>query len=190
MYQYSEQDHQLLLERVSQFRGQVQRRLKGELSEDEFKQQRLRNGLYLQLHAYMLRVAIPYGLLSAEQMRTLAHIARKYDKGYGHISTRQNIQYNWPKLEDVPPLFLMIWLRLKCTPFKQVVTAFETLRLIHSQVSHGMRLKTLAPIANLFANGLRSIRNLISFLANSKLQSAAPPTTEPRLLSTILDCVL
>jgi len=104
MYQYSEQDHQLLLERVSQFRGQVARRLKGELSEEEFKHQRLRNGLYLQLHAYMLRVAIPYGLLSSEQMRTLAHIARKYDKGYGHFSTRQNIQYNWPKLEDVPDI--------------------------------------------------------------------------------------
>lgn len=104
MYQYSQQDHQLLLERVSQFRDQVQRRLKGDLTEDEFKQQRLRNGLYLQLHAYMLRVAVPYGLLSAEQMRTLAHIARKYDKGYGHFSTRQNIQYNWPKLEDVPAI--------------------------------------------------------------------------------------
>ena len=104
MYQYSQQDHQLLLERVSQFRDQVQRRLEGELSEDEFKQQRLRNGLYLQLHAYMLRVAVPYGLLSSEQMRTLAHIARKFDKGYGHFSTRQNIQYNWPKLEDVPEI--------------------------------------------------------------------------------------
>ncbi|MCF8467087.1 MAG: nitrite/sulfite reductase [Sneathiella sp.] len=104
MYQYSEQDHQLLLERVEQFRGQVQRRLSGQLSEDEFKHQRLRNGLYLQLHAYMLRVAIPYGLLSSDQMRTLAHIARKYDKGYGHFSTRQNIQYNWPKLEDVPDI--------------------------------------------------------------------------------------
>jgi len=102
MYQYSQQDHQLLLERVTQFRDQVERRLKGDLSEEEFKQQRLRNGLYLQLHAYMLRVAVPYGLLSSEQMRTLAHIARKYDKGYGHFSTRQNIQYNWPKLEDVP----------------------------------------------------------------------------------------
>ncbi|MFT6559714.1 nitrite/sulfite reductase [Sneathiella sp.] len=104
MYQYSQQDHQLLLERVSQFRDQVQRRLKGELSEDEFKQHRLRNGLYLQLHAYMLRVAVPYGLISSDQMRTLAHIARKYDKGYGHFSTRQNIQYNWPKLEDVPAI--------------------------------------------------------------------------------------
>ncbi len=104
MYQYSQADHQLLLERVAQFRDQVTRRLKGELSEDEFKQQRLRNGLYLQLHAYMLRVAVPYGLLSSEQMRTLAHIARRYDRGYGHFSTRQNIQYNWPKLEEVPEI--------------------------------------------------------------------------------------
>ncbi len=104
MYQYSQADHQLLQERVSQFRDQVQRRLSGDLSEDEFKQQRLRNGLYLQLHAYMLRVAVPYGLLSSNQMRTLAHIARKYDRGYGHFSTRQNIQYNWPKLEDVPQI--------------------------------------------------------------------------------------
>ncbi|GLQ08034.1 nitrite/sulfite reductase [Sneathiella chinensis] len=104
MYQYSQADHQLLLERVSQFRDQVQRRLDGELSEDEFKQQRLRNGLYLQLHAYMLRVAIPYGLISSEQMRTLAQIARVHDKGYGHFSTRQNIQYNWPKLEEVPDI--------------------------------------------------------------------------------------
>lgn len=104
MYQYSQADHQLLQERVAQFRDQVQRRLNGDLSEEEFKHQRLRNGLYLQLHAYMLRVAVPYGLLSSNQMRTLAHIARKYDRGYGHFSTRQNIQYNWPKLEDVPQI--------------------------------------------------------------------------------------
>ncbi len=104
MYQYSQADHQLLQERVAQFRDQVQRRLSGDLSEEEFKHQRLRNGLYLQLHAYMLRVAVPYGLLSSNQMRTLAHIARKYDRGYGHFSTRQNIQYNWPKLEDVPQI--------------------------------------------------------------------------------------
>ncbi|MBE7636540.1 nitrite/sulfite reductase [Sneathiella sp. P13V-1] len=104
MYQYSQADHQLLLERVTQFRDQVERRLKGDLSEEEFKNQRLRNGLYLQLHAYMLRVAVPYGLLSSEQMRTLAHIARRYDRGYGHFSTRQNIQYNWPKLEEVPEI--------------------------------------------------------------------------------------
>ena len=104
MYRYDEFDHTLVAERVAQFRDQVNRRVAGALSEDEFKPLRLMNGLYLQLHAYMLRVAIPYGVLSAAQMRRLAHIARKYDKGYGHFTTRQNIQYNWPDLEDVPDI--------------------------------------------------------------------------------------
>ena len=88
----------------SQFRYQVERRLKGELNEDQFKPLRLMNGLYLQLHAYMLRIAVPYGTLSAKQLRMLAHIARKYDKGYGHFTTRQNLQFNWPKLKDVPDI--------------------------------------------------------------------------------------
>ena len=88
MYRYDEFDRTLVLERVEQFRGQVARRLSGELEEDEFKQLRLRNGLYLQLHAYMLRVAIPYGTLSSRQMRKLGHIARKYDRDYGHFTTR------------------------------------------------------------------------------------------------------
>ncbi|MEM8936875.1 MAG: nitrite/sulfite reductase, partial [Pseudomonadota bacterium] len=104
MYRYDEFDADLVNERVSQFRGQVSRRLSGELTEDEFKPLRLMNGLYLQLHAYMLRVAIPYGTMSSRQMRRLAKIARDYDKGYGHITTRQNIQYNWPALVDVPNL--------------------------------------------------------------------------------------
>ena len=102
MYRYDEFDHAFVQQRVAQFRGQVKRRLAGELSEDEFKPLRLMNGLYLQLHAYMLRVAVPYGTLSSKQMRRLARIARDYDRGYGHFTTRQNIQYNWPKLEDVP----------------------------------------------------------------------------------------
>ena len=104
MYRYDEFDHTLVQERVQQFRGQVERRLSGDLDEEEFKQLRLRNGLYLQLHAYMLRVAIPYGTLASKQMRKLAHIARKYDRDYGHFTTRQNIQYNWPKLIDVPDI--------------------------------------------------------------------------------------
>lgn len=104
MYRYDEFDERLVRERVVQFRGQVARRLSGALTEDEFKPLRLMNGLYLQLHAYMLRVAIPYGTLSARQMRKLAHIARVYDKGYGHFTTRQNIQFNWPKLADVPDI--------------------------------------------------------------------------------------
>ncbi len=104
MYRYNEFDATLVAERVEQFRGQVARRLSGELTEEEFKPLRLMNGLYLQLHAYMLRVAIPYGTLSSRQLRKLAEIARKYDKGYGHFTTRQNIQYNWPKLDQVPDL--------------------------------------------------------------------------------------
>lgn len=104
MYKYNEEDIQILRERVEQFRGQVQRRLDGDLTEDEFRALRVMNGLYLQRHAYMLRVAIPYGLLSSEQLHQLAYIARRYDRDYGHITTRQNIQYNWPKLAEVPDL--------------------------------------------------------------------------------------
>ena len=104
MYRYDEFDATIVAERVAQFRGQVERRLSGDLTEEQFKPLRLMNGLYLQLHAYMLRVAIPYGTLSSKQMRALAEAARKYDKGYGHFTTRQNIQYNWPALVDVPDL--------------------------------------------------------------------------------------
>ncbi len=102
MYRYDEFDTTLVTERVEQFRRQAERRLAGELTEDQFKPLRLMNGLYLQLHAYMLRINVPYGALSARQMRQLAHVARTYDKGYGHFTTRQNIQYNWIKLKDVP----------------------------------------------------------------------------------------
>jgi len=102
MYRYDEFDHAFVTDRVAQFRDQVARRLSGELAEDAFKPLRLMNGVYLQLHAYMLRVAIPYGTLSSRQMRMLAHVARKYDRGYGHFTTRQNIQFNWPKLSEIP----------------------------------------------------------------------------------------
>jgi len=104
MYHYDEYDHALVRERVAQFRDQVQRRLSGELSEEEFLPLRLQNGLYVQKHAYMLRVAIPYGTLSARQLRTLASIARDYDRDYGHFTTRQNIQFNWIELEQVPDI--------------------------------------------------------------------------------------
>jgi sulfite reductase (NADPH) hemoprotein beta-component len=104
MYAYSEFDHAFLKTRNAQFRAQVARRLSGALTEDEFKPLRLMNGLYLQLHAYMLRVAIPYGTLNSAQMRQLAHIAQRWDKGYGHFTTRQNIQFNWPRLQDVPDM--------------------------------------------------------------------------------------
>ncbi|MBC2769811.1 nitrite/sulfite reductase [Pusillimonas minor] len=104
MYTYNETDQQLVNERVAQFAGQTQRFLAGELTEDEFRTLRLQNGLYIQRHAPMLRVAIPYGLLRADQLRKLADIARRYDRGYGHFSTRQNMQFNWPRLEDVPAI--------------------------------------------------------------------------------------
>ncbi|WP_426439729.1 nitrite/sulfite reductase [Bradyrhizobium genosp. P] len=102
MYAYDELDRTLINERVSEFRDQVKRRLSGELTEDEFKILRLQNGVYLQLHAYMFRVAIPYGTLSSKQLRRLAHVARRYDRGYGHFTTRQNIQFNWIKLSELP----------------------------------------------------------------------------------------
>ncbi|CUH69622.1 Sulfite reductase [ferredoxin] [Thalassovita autumnalis] len=104
MYRYNDFDDAFLAERNAQFRAQVERRIEGALTEEEFRPLRLMNGLYLQLHAYMLRVAIPYGTLSSAQMRQLALIADKWDKGYGHFTTRQNIQYNWPKLPDVPDI--------------------------------------------------------------------------------------
>ncbi|MEX6507241.1 nitrite/sulfite reductase [Jiella sp. M17.18] len=104
MYRYDEFDERFLRERVAQFRSQVERRLDGSLSEEEFKPLRLKNGLYLQLHAYMLRIAVPYGTLNSKQLRQLAYIADTYDKGYGHFTTRQNLQFNWPKLKDVPDI--------------------------------------------------------------------------------------
>jgi len=104
MYRYDQIDQTLVDERVAQFRDQTQRFLSGALTEDEFKPLRLRNGLYIQLHAPMLRIAVPYGLLSSRQLRMLAHIARRYDRDYGHFTTRQNIQFNWPQLERVPDI--------------------------------------------------------------------------------------
>jgi len=104
MYQYDGHDQAFVAARAAEFREQVGRRLSGQLTEDEFKPLRLKNGLYLQLHAYMLRVAIPYGVISSDQMRTLAHLAETYDRGYGHFTTRQNIQFNWVQLKDVPDM--------------------------------------------------------------------------------------
>lgn len=104
MYRYDEFDARLVRERITEFRDQVERRIDGRLTEDQFKPLRLMNGVYLQLHAYMLRVAVPYGAMRAEQMRMLARISQKYDRGYGHFTTRQNIQYNWPSLVDIPDI--------------------------------------------------------------------------------------
>ena len=104
MYRYSEKDKKIISSRAKQFENQVQRRLRGDLTEEQFKPLRLMNGLYLQLHAYMLRVAIPYGELSSEQLKKLAFIADKFDRGYGHFTTRQNIQFNWPRLSEIPEI--------------------------------------------------------------------------------------
>ncbi|RZM07857.1 MAG: nitrite/sulfite reductase, partial [Sphingomonas sp.] len=104
MYKYDTYDQAIVDARVDEFRDQVARRIAGQMTEDQFKPLRLMNGLYLQLHAYMLRVAVPYGTLDSRQMHMLAHIARKYDRGYGHFTTRQNLQYNWIKLEDAPDI--------------------------------------------------------------------------------------
>lgn len=104
MYRYDQYDQQIVNERVAQYRDQVRRRLSKELTEEEFRPLRLQNGLYMQIHAYMLRIAVPYGLLSTKQLRMFSHIARKYDRNYGHFTTRQNIQFNWIKLEDTPDI--------------------------------------------------------------------------------------
>src|SRR5665811_1716747 len=104
MYRYDTLDKEFLADRSAEFRHQVARRLSGELTEDQFRPLRLMNGLYLQLHAYMLRIAVPYGTLSSRQMRKLGFIARKYDRGFGHFTTRQNLQFNWIRLVDVPDI--------------------------------------------------------------------------------------
>src|ERR1700709_2478934 len=104
MYRYDEFDERFVRERVAQFRTQVGHRLDGSITEDEFKPLRLMNGVYLQLHSYMLRIAIPYGTLNPAQLRMLAFIARKYDRGYGHFTTRQNLQFHWPALKDIPDI--------------------------------------------------------------------------------------
>ena len=104
MYVYQDYDQRLLEERVAQYRDQTRRYLAGQLSEDEFLVLRLQNGLYIQRYAPMLRISVPYGLLSSEQVRTLAKVVREYDKGFCHVSTRQNIQLNWPEVQDVPDI--------------------------------------------------------------------------------------
>ena len=108
MYRYDPIDQRLVEQRVAQFRDQTQRFLAGQISADDFKSLRLRNGLYIQKHAPMLRVSVPYGLLQTQQLRMLARIAREFDRGYGHFTTRQNMQYNWPKLEQVPDILALL----------------------------------------------------------------------------------
>jgi len=136
MYKYNEFDRDFVTSRNAQFREQVKRRISGALSEDEFKPLRLMNGLYLQLHAYMLRVAIPYGTLNSTQMRQLAMIADRWDKGYGHFTTRQNIQFNWPKLQDVPDILDA----LAMVEMHAIQTSGNTIRNVNRRSAHLRRI--------------------------------------------------
>ena len=128
MYRYDKYDQAIVDARVEEFRDQVARRIAGDMTDDQFKPLRLKNGLYLQLHAYMLRVAIPYGTLDSKQMRMLGHVARKYDRGYGHFTTRQNIQYNWIKLDEAPDLLA----ELATVEMHAIQTSGESIRNISS----------------------------------------------------------
>ncbi|WP_298431078.1 nitrite/sulfite reductase [uncultured Jannaschia sp.] len=148
MYQYDDFDRAFLAERNAQFRAQVERRIDGSLTEDEFKPLRLMNGVYLQLHAYMLRVAIPYGTLSSAQMRVLADLAETYDKGYGHFTTRQNIQYNWPELRDIPDMLD----RLGEVGMHAIQTSGNTIRNVtadHFAGAHADEVADPRPVAEL-----------------------------------------
>lgn len=140
MYRYDQYDQAIVDARVDEFREQAARRLAGELTEDQFKPLRLKNGLYLQLHAYMLRVAIPYGTLNSRQMRMLAHIARRYDRGYGHFTTRQNIQYNWIKLEEAPDILA----ELATVEMHAIQTSGESIRNISSDQFAGAAADEIA----------------------------------------------
>ena len=128
MYRYDQYDQAIVDARVAEFRDQTARRIAGEMNDDQFKPLRLKNGLYLQLHAYMLRVAIPYGTLNAKQTRMLAHIARTYDRGYGHFTTRQNIQYHWIKLEQAPDILA----ELATVEMHAIQTSGESIRNVSS----------------------------------------------------------
>ncbi|CTQ31803.1 nitrite/sulfite reductase [Jannaschia rubra] len=148
MYQYTDFDHAFLATRNAQFRAQVARRLDGSLTEDEFKPLRLMNGVYLQLHAYMLRVAIPYGTLGSDQMRVLADLAERWDRGYGHFTTRQNIQYNWPRLVDIPDMLD----RLSDVGLHAIQTSGNTIRNVTADHFAGAAADEIAdprPVAEL-----------------------------------------
>jgi sulfite reductase (NADPH) hemoprotein beta-component len=148
MYAYSAVDQRIIEERVTQFRDQTARYLRGELSESQFLPLRLQNGLYRQRLAPMLRIAVPYGLLSSKQLRAIARISRDYDKGYAHVSTRQNLQLNWPRLEDVPDLLAPISRRCRCTRSRPAATASATPRRTPLPASPSTRSRIPAPGAN------------------------------------------
>ena len=167
MYTYDQFDRTLVAERVAELRDQVDRRLSGALSEEEFRPLRLMNGLYLQLHAYMLRIAIPYGTLSSAQLRLLAAVGRRYDRGYGHFTTRQNIQFNWIKLESIPDLMA----DLASVGLHGMQTSGNCVRNITTDqwagvAPDGSRIRASGP--NCCANIPRCIRNSRFCRANSR----------------------
>ena len=174
MYRYDEFDAQFVAERVEQFRGQVARRLSGELTEDQFKPLRLMNGLYLQLHAYMLRIAVPYGTLSSRQMRKLAHIARNYDKGFGHFTTRTNLQFNWIKLVDVPDILAELAERRDALHPDQRQLRPQCHRRPVRRRHRRKRSKTRARWPRSSANGRACIPNSSSWRASSRSRWAPP----------------
>jgi sulfite reductase (NADPH) hemoprotein beta-component len=141
MYLYTDFDQQLINQRVAQFRDQTERYLAGKLTEDEYRPLRLQNGLYVQRYAPMLRIAVPYGLMNTKQLRKIAEIATEYDRGYAHVSTRQNIQLNWPALENVPDILAEL-ATVQMHAYKPQVTVFVIPRLISLQVWLLVRLLT------------------------------------------------
>jgi len=178
MYQYDQYDHLIIRERIEQYRDQVQRRLNDELTEAEFLPLRLQNGLYMQRHAYMLRIAVPYGLLSSKQMRMFAHIARKYDRGYGHFTTRQNIQFNWIKLEETPEILS----DLASVEMHAIQTSGNCIRNVTSDEFAGVAADEIIdprPYAEVCASGRPSTRNSSPCPASSRWRSTAPWKTVP-----------
>lgn len=167
MYNYTAFDKDFLSTRVDQFRDQVQRRIDGSLTEDEFRPLRLMNGLYLLLHAYMLRVAIPYGTLNGKQMRALADIADRWDKGYAHFTTRQNIQFHWPKLQDVPDILEALFE----VDMHAIQTSGSCIRSVTSDHFAGAAAdedEDPRPTAELVRQWSTTIRNSRFYPANSK----------------------
>lgn len=176
MYKYDEHDQTIVNERVRQFKGQTDRYLKGELSDEEFLALRLQNGLYIQRLAPMLRIAVPYGMLNSTQVRKLAELCRKYDKGYAHFTTRQNVQFNWPKLEDVPSILS----ELASVEMHAIQTSGNCIRNTTTDQFAGAiadEVTDPAHTARLFVSGLPSTQNLPFCLESSKLQSIRFPIT-------------
>ena len=184
MYVYDQYDQKIVDERVAQYRDQTDRFLAGKLTEAEFLPLRLQNGLYVQRLAPMLRIAVPYGLMSSTQLRKLAEISRVYDKGYAHISTRQNVQLNWPNWRKCQTS----WQNLpqcRCTRYRPAATVSAIPPQISLPVWLRMSWKTRVPTAKSFASGQPYTRSSPFFRANSRSRSAAAPRTGPLSTPTI-----